>query len=197
MTHPVLLIHGIDDTGARFGKLLSVLQSRGLGPVHAMDIVPSDASITLQAMGEQVMNATRALQESAAAEKIDIVAYSMGALAARYFLQRLDGRSSVRRFVSLSGPHHGTLAAYLRWNAGSRQMRPGSPFLSDLNADGGQWGGVEIFSLWSPLDMTVIPATSSLLEGAHNRAFGVVLHRFMISDDRVIEAVVQALTGAD
>jgi triacylglycerol lipase len=103
----------------------------------------------------------------------------------------------VRRFVSVSGPHHGTLTAYLGRNAGTRQMRPGSRYLRQINAAEGEWGDMEVFSFWSPLDLVVIPATSSVLEGAQNRSFTVAQHHLMLSDDKVIEAVVQALADAD
>jgi len=76
-------------------------------------------------------------------------------------------------------------------------MRPGGRFLSDLNAGGGRWGDLEVFSFWSPLDLVVIPATSSVLANAHNQAFRVALHSRMLSDDRVIEAVIQALEPED
>jgi triacylglycerol esterase/lipase EstA (alpha/beta hydrolase family) len=197
MMHPVLLVHGVYDTSARFRKMSRVLQAHGLGPVHAMDITPSDASITLEAMGEQVMRSVRELKETAGAQQVDIVAFSMGALAARQLLRTPDGRSSVRRLVLLSGPHHGTLTAYLGWNVGARQMRPGSAFLRELKAGEDRWGDVEVFSFYSPFDLVVIPATSSVLDGAHNRAFRVVLHPLMLTDDRVIDAVVRALTSAD
>jgi triacylglycerol esterase/lipase EstA (alpha/beta hydrolase family) len=194
---PILLVHGINDTGARFDKMRGVLQDRGFGPAHAVNITPPDASITLEAMGEQVMDGIRVCQEAAEMQTVDIVAFSMGALAVRHALQNLDGRSSVRRLVSVSGPHHGTLTAHLSWRVGTKQMRPGSRFLRDLNAEGDRWGDVEVFSFWSPLDLVVVPATSSILEGAHNRAFRVALHHHMLSDDRVIEAVVQVLARAD
>jgi triacylglycerol lipase len=194
---PVLLVHGIYDTSARFDKMRRALLARGFFPVHAMDIIPHDASLTLEAMGEQVMDGVRACEAAAEGQKVDIVAFSMGALAARYALRNLGGQSSVRRLVSVSGPHHGTLTAYLGWKAGVRQMRPGSQWLRDLNAGGGRWGDVEVFSFWSRLDLVVIPATSSILEGAHNRAFNVALHHHMFTDDRVIEAVVQALAPVE
>ena len=190
-------MHGINDTGARFDRMRSVLLARGFGSVQAINITPSDASITLEAMGEQVMDGLRACQEAAGTQKVDIVAFSMGALAVRHALHNLDGRSRVRRFISVSGPHHGTLAAYLSWKSGTKQMRPSSRFLRDLNAGGDRWGDVEVFSFWSPLDLVVIPAVSSALESAHNRTFPVALHHRMLSDDRVIEAVVQTLARAD
>ena len=163
--YPILLVHGIDDSGARFSRMKAALVGRGLGPVRAMDIVPSDASISIEGMASQVRDAACALQRKTCAPRIDLVAFSMGALVARYFLQRQGGRSVVRRFISIAGPHHGTLIAYLRQNEGSRQMRPGSALLRGLNADVNPWGDVEVFSFWTPLDLMVIPATSSRLKG--------------------------------
>ena len=125
------------------------------------------------------------------------IAHTTRIRAARHYLHDLDGRSSVRRFVSVSGPHHGTLTAYLGWKIGTRQMRPGSRFLQDLNAGDGRWGDVEVSSFWTPFDLVVVPATSSVLEGANNQAFRVALHHQMLSDDRVLEAVIQALEPAE
>ena len=191
MSTPVLLVHGIDDTSARLETMRASLQSRGLGPVHCMDLSPSDGSISLQAMGEQVKQQTLSLREACGVAKIDIVAYSMGALAARWFLQELGGHASVRRFISVAGPHHGTLTAYLRSAVGTRQMRPRSPDLRHLNSLA--WGDVEVYSFWSPLDLMVIPATSALLEEAQNRSMLVAFHRWMITDKRVLSAVCDVL----
>jgi len=194
--YPILLVHGIDDTGTRFRKMRAALLARGFSPVYAMDIIPSDASVSIEAMGSQVLETVRKLQQTTHIQKVDVVAYSMGALAVRYFLQRQGGRSMVRRFISIAGPHHGTLSAYLCQNVGCFQIRPGSDLLHDLNADMYPWGDVKVSSFWSPLDLMVIPATSSLLVRAHNRAFKVVLHPWMVSDKRVIEAVAQTLAMA-
>jgi triacylglycerol esterase/lipase EstA (alpha/beta hydrolase family) len=192
--HPLLLVHGIDDTGARFKQMSCALRACGFDPVLAMDITPADGSISLEAMGNQVSNTVRTLRQKAQCQKVDIVAYSMGALVARYFIQRQGGRSGVRHFISLAGPHHGTLTAFFRQGIGCRQMRLDSALLQDLNAEADPWGNVEVFSFWSPLDLMIIPAASSLLLRAHNRAFCVPLHPLMVSDKRVIEAVIHALT---
>ncbi len=152
-TVPVLLIHGIDNSGKRLNIMRSALLKRGFNPVEAMDIFPSDASISFQEMGTQVQEAAVRLLDSSHATKIDMVAYSMGALAARYFLQKLGGKHIVRRFVSISGPHHGTVNAWLRPGAGCRQMRPNSRFLQDLNRDPDPFGEVEVFSFYTPYDL--------------------------------------------
>ena len=195
--YPLLCVPGIDDTSARFNKMRAALLKRGVDRVAVLDIIPSDGSIAFEVMAGQVQAAAQTLQQTTPAAKIDIVAFSMGTLAVRYYLQRLGGRSLVRRFISIAGPHHGTLMAYLRQNIGCRQMRPGSAWLRDLSADKNAWGGVEVFSFWTPLDLMIVPAHSSILEQGQTRTFGVLLHPWMLSDKRVIEAVAQTLTAPD
>jgi triacylglycerol esterase/lipase EstA (alpha/beta hydrolase family) len=191
--YPVLLVHGIDDNHTRLGRISTALLVHGFAPVSAMDIVPPDGSISIENMGEQVLNAVRQLQQTALSPKVDIVAYSMGVLAARHFLQRQGGQAMVRRFISIAGPHHGTLAAYMRQGKGVRQMRPGSALIQDLNNDRAPWGDVEVFSFWTPLDLTIIPASSARLPGARNRSFIVPMHPLMVYDRRVIAAILQIL----
>jgi triacylglycerol lipase len=191
--YPVLLVHGIYDDHNRLRRIYTALLKHGFPSIFAMDIVPSDGSISIESMGEQVRHAALHLQQAALSQKVDIVAYSMGVLAARHFVQRQDGQTLVRRFISISGPNHGTLTAYLGWGKGVRQMRPDSPLLNDLNADPASWGSVEVSCFWSPLDLTILPATSARLDGARNRSFLVPMHPLMVYDRRVIDAVKQTL----
>jgi len=191
--HPILLVHGIDDNHTRLGRMSAALQAHGFAPVFAMDIVPPDGSISIECMGEQVRDAVLKLQQVTLSTKVDIVAYSMGALAARYFLQRQGGRALVRRFISIAGPHHGTLTACLRRGKGVSQMRPGSALIRDLNIDQTPWEDVEVSCFWSPLDLTIVPAKSACLLAARNRSFLVPIHPLMVYDQGVIAAVLQTL----
>jgi triacylglycerol lipase len=195
MIHPVLLVHGIDDTCVRFYKMRTILQAHGFDFIEGLNLIPHNGSIPFSIMGEQVRDGVRMLLQKTGAPKVDIVAHSMGALAVRYYLQRLEGHSLVRRFISLAGPHHGTLTAHFRQNVGCQQMRPASPFLQDLNLNNAQWGNVQVYSFWTPLDLMILPPTSSILNGAHNRAFNVLLHPWMATDLKVIEAVAQTLAA--
>lgn len=190
---PVLLVHGIDDTHRTLEPLRAYLVAAGWPEVEAMDLTPNDASSGLPALAEQVGAAAARLRARTGSDKIDVVAFSMGALATRYWLMRLDGKPAVRKFISLSGPHHGTWIAYFRGNTGAVQMRPGSPLLADLARDEGDWAPVEVISFWTPLDLMIVPARSSILTGATEQTFPVVAHPLMLRDGRVLEAVEQAL----
>ena len=126
-------------------------------------------------------------------EKIDLVAFSMGGLVTRYWLQRLGGLERVQRYVTLSTPHHGTLLAYLIPNAGCRQMRFGSTFLRDLASDADRLAALDFTSFWTPLDTIILPARSSIMPQARNERMVIALHPLMVWQGSVQRAVAAAL----
>lgn len=190
---PVLLVHGIDDDASAFDVLRARLEREGWPHVQAISLVPNDGSEGIPALARQVAREAEALRARTGARRVDVVGFSMGALVARYWLQLQGGRLVVRRFISLSGPHAGTRMAWLRRGKGVRQMRPGSPLLQYLQSLQRPWGEVEAHSFWTPWDLTIFPASSSRLRGASERTFPVLLHPWMLTDARVLDAVVEVL----
>ncbi|MBX5482558.1 MAG: alpha/beta fold hydrolase [Myxococcaceae bacterium] len=192
--HPVLFIHGLNDRADGFAKMQRTLETAGAMHLHAVDLVPNDGSVSLRELAAQVDRAAETLLRESGAEKLDIVAFSMGTLVARHWLQKLNGKARTRRFISISGPHAGTWAAHLLRRPGIREMRPGSAFLRELEADPDPFGDVEVHVLYTPLDLIILPAKSSLLKQARSaRAFPVLLHPLMLSDRRVLRAVRELL----
>jgi len=190
--HPVLLIHGIDDTEALFQPLRAVLEDQGL-TVHTINLTPNDGSVGLDRLAEQVLhfaNTHLGLEGS-----FDLVGFSMGGLVARYYLQRLGGLERVRRFITISSPHRGTWTAFLRSNAGARQMRPRSSFLEDLNRDAATLQRVAHLSVWTSLDLMILPANSSRLPASRSLCIRVAAHPLMLRSARVSRSVLEALSG--
>jgi triacylglycerol lipase len=195
---PALLVHGIWDTGKSFSRMRTALDAAGISPVHAIDLTPNDGRAPLAKLAAQIDAAARRLMDDVASPRIDLVGFSMGALASRYWIQRLGGRECVRRFISISGPHAGTANAYAVPLAGPREMRPGSALLTDLASDPDPWGKVEVHCFWTPFDLMILPARSSVLPGARTvQKFRVPMHRWMITDARVIRAVCDVLRSGD
>ncbi len=126
-------------------------------------------------------------------QKFDLVAFSMGGLVARYYLQRLGGLERVDRFVTLSTPHHGTWMAYAIGNPGCRQMRPRSPFLLDLASDADRLQRLRFTSFWTPLDLIILPARSSEVAGARNVKTWITMHPLMVWQPSSLRAVAAAL----
>jgi triacylglycerol lipase len=190
---PVLLVHGMHDTPSGLDTLKAHLERAGWPVVRAVSLEPNNGSVSVPEMARQVARAAEALRLETGASRIDVVAFSMGALVTRFWVQWLGGKQEVRRFVSISGPHKGTLMAYLLPGAGVKQMRPRSRLLEALNRDPHPWGQVEVFTFWTPMDLIVVPANSAQLPDATDRTFPVLLHPLMTRDERVLDAVVEVL----
>lgn len=189
---PVLLIHGIKDDARKMEPLARHLRAEGR-VVQTMSLRPSWGQKGLDELAQQL--ATEADRTFPAEQKFDLVAFSMGGLVSRYYLQRLGGLARVRRFITISTPHRGTLAAHFIPNPGCRQMRPGSEFLRDLASDAADLGHVGFTSLWSPLDLIILPAHSSVVPEARCVKLWIVAHPLMVWQRSALRAVAAALEG--
>jgi triacylglycerol lipase len=188
--NPVLLVHGINDTGAVFNKMGLYLRQRGLS-VYTVDLVPNNGAEVLDKLAQQVANYVAATFEPE--QPLDLVGFSMGGIVSRYYLQRLGGIERVQRFITISSPHKGTVVAYGSWQPGCVQMRPNSDFLKDLNSDVQMLKQIDFTSIWTPYDLMILPATSSQLDIGKEVTVPVVLHPLMLTDFGTLEIVAKAL----
>jgi triacylglycerol lipase len=193
---PVLFVHGTDDTPGAFFAMLDAFEEAGWPKerLHAVRLHPNNGQMPIEVMAYQIRSAAEGLRKRTGAERIDVVAFSQGTLSSRYWMQELGGRGRVRRFVSISGPHHGTRVANMKSDPALVQMRPGSDFLRELNRRENPLGDIEVFSFWTPLDSTVVPADSARLPGATERTFLVPMHQLMLTNPAVISATMEVLS---
>ena len=191
---PVVLVHGIDDSPRVFTAMRAHLRRAGFEHVSAVRLSPNDGTLPLEALAAQLAAHVSQVRRERGSEQVDVVAFSMGALVTRVWMLEQGGRHHVRRFVSISGPHGGTATGWLRGNEGATQMRWNSPLLRRLPRDARAFAPAEVFSLWSPLDLMILPAHSSRLVGAAERTFPVLLHPLMLFDGRVLRSVTEALS---
>lgn len=196
MSTPVLLVHGIWESGGRFDRMVQELAHAEIGPTRALSLRPSDGSAPIEDLAGQIAHGAKALLDETGARRLDLVGFSMGALASRYFIQRGGGRELIRRFISIAGPHAGTLMAYVMRKPGVRQMRPKSPLLEDLAQDDDPFGEVEVHTLWTPFDAMIVPPRSSRLSAAaSDHRLPIALHRWMITHPRAVERVKAILSA--
>jgi len=184
----VVLVQGIYDRYV--GNMQEMLSRKGW-ELFTVRLKPNDGSVGFEVMAGQLEAFVNA--NVPAGEKFDLVGFSMGGLVCRYYIQKMGGYLRVRRFVTLSTPNHGTLWACLSGRAGVKQMRPGSEMLRELNGDVSKLGALDYTSIYTPLDLTIVPATSSRLEGAHNVVVWVPLHPLMVWMRGPLRAVEGAL----
>ncbi len=190
--NPVLLVHGIYDTAAKFNAMTAHLQALGW-EVHRLSLRPNDGSAPLERLAQQVADYVK--ETFGPRQAIDLLGFSMGGVVTRYYLQRLGGLERVQRYVSVSAPNHGTLLAFGLPRPGVWQMRPGSDFLQDLNQDCRQClAGVQVTIIWTPFDLMILPAQSSSLGFGREVKLLVPVHGWMVRHPQTLEQVAIALS---
>lgn len=188
--NPVLLVHGWLDTRAKFDKMAGYLRNLGL-EVHSFDLVPNLGNIELEKLADQVADyADRTIEGD---RHFDLIGFSMGGIVSRYYVQRLGGIDRVQRFIAISSPHQGTLTGYSLNLPGIAQMRPKSALLEDLNRDAAMLERLNFTSIWTPFDAIILPANSCQMPVGREIKVNVLVHAWMVSDDRVLQAVAEEL----
>ena len=186
----ILFVHGYFCNRAIWLSFMRAAAARGylceaLTLPQPFGPIESNASIVDTAIDELLARATR---EKAGADRVVIVAHSMGGLVVRAALRSIDA-TRVAHVITLGTPHHGTFTARY-WNIPSVvQMRLDSPWLKALDAEEMQQGNglprSAYTTLFSHHDNLVFPQETARLEGAHEIAIGGVGHVALVYDERV------------
>ena len=188
---PVLLLHGYGCNSGYWTHLTPLLDAARIS--HAsVDLEPVAGSI--DAYVPLVEKAVQDLCARTGAQKIAIVAHSMGGLVARAWM-RDHGTRRVARVLTLGTPHHGTALARFGLGQNAFQMRPGSPWLQALAQGEDAATRALVTSLYTHHDNIVAPQESSRLPGARNLEFGGIGHVALGSNPRVLAAVMQELAA--
>ncbi|WP_026101919.1 esterase/lipase family protein [Geminocystis herdmanii] len=183
----ILMVHGITDTGNVFDTMKSYFQNKGF-TIYTLDLIPNFGSADLRDLAQQVKQFIDTQFPSE--EKIILLGFSMGGLVTRYYLQRLNGLTKVDRYISISAPNNGTNLAYLPPLKGIQQMCPNSEFLQDLNHDVKETlGMINCLIIWTPFDLMILPANSSILGIGKEVDIPILIHKWMLSDQRVFDEI--------
>lgn len=179
----VVLVHGFLETGASFSVLRKRLEKRGV-QCFIPRLQPSDGRGGLENIAARLKQDID--EKFGTREPISIVAFSMGGLVSRYYLQNLGGAARCENLITIASPHNGTEMARLYPSLGAEQMRPSSQFLTDLYATQAKLGKMPVVSYRTPLDLVILPAASSIWDRAENLSIPVLLHPLMLSSHCVL-----------
>ena len=72
-------------------------------------------------------------------------------------------------------------------------MRPGSPFLTQLDHTQSRLGKIPITSYRTPMDLIILPPTSSIWDRAENLEYRVLMHPLMLTSGPVLADIEQRL----
>jgi triacylglycerol lipase len=188
--NPVILVHGFKDTGRKLEWMARHLRREGWD-VRTVTLSPSWGQVGIDVLAKQLDDFIRT--NFCDDQPLDLVGFSMGGLVCRYYVQRLGGLTRIRRLVTISTPHNGSQLAHLLRNTGCRQMVPNSEFLRDLNRDADTLARLQFTSVWTPLDLMILPARSSHMSVGNERRLWVIAHPLMVFQRNCIRAVAEIL----
>ncbi len=192
--NPVVLVPGYRDRSSVFRSLTNHLQKERFD-VHPLTLHPSDGRVPLDRLAQQVAEyVDRSFDPD---QRLDFIGFSMGGIVLRYYLQRLGGLQRAEHFVTLGSPHRGTWMAYYSRRPGVRQMRPQSSFLVDLATDETVLAQIKFTSIWTPLDLTIVPPSSSVTTVGKHRPLLLPYHRALVTDGKALQAVAQILRDGE
>lgn len=162
---PIILVQGYSEPSWYFMYgIYRNLKKNGWANIYPVNLFPNIADITEQAkiVSAKIEQAKKENNVS----KVDYIAHSMGGLIGRYYIQNMNGVSSINHYISISTPHYGTYVAWAGPGEAGKQMRPGSDFLTKLNTGNPIQGNISYTSIWTKTDEIVIPAENALLRGS-------------------------------
>lgn len=162
---PILLVHGWGANSACFIAVQLWLKLRGYKNVYAVSYTPP--VIRAEKLARQLAVHIDKALAATGAQKVHIVAHSMGGLLTRHAIKNLGMAGKIDKVVTLGSPHMGSKLAGLVPGGGNiPQMRYRSEFCRELG-EGGLTPGKDVryFSIYSEFDNFVLPNHSSVLDG--------------------------------
>ena len=187
----VVMVHGIFEDGKAFDSLKRRLENHGI-QCFVPKLKPVDGRGGLDKIAAGLKSDID--KEFGEADKFALVAFSMGGLVSRYYLQHLGGAERCEEFITISTPHHGTQFAYAYPTKGVHQMRPGSDFLRNLEETEDTLGDIPVTSHRTPMDLIILPPSSSVWLRAENHSHNALLHPLMLHTKSVLDDVEKRLT---
>ena len=195
---PILLVHGYLCNSGLWMALRRRLQAAGLGPIYTVTLTPLFGAIDM--LVPKLDARIEAICVATGADKLMIVAHSMGGLVVRAYLAQVRtpaSASRVAKLVTLGSPHHGTRLAKRGLGVNARQMRFHSEWLKRLadkeSAAAARSDPPATLSIYTLNDDIVYPPESSVLPWAENVPVSAVGHMGLVFSAAVAARVIRFL----
>ncbi|GAB4063731.1 hypothetical protein GCM10028777_07840 [Angustibacter speluncae] len=157
---PILLLHGMVDNRSIFSLLRRGLRRKGFGRVLTRNYSPVTNDV--RAAARDLADEVEQICARTGYERVHVIGHSLGGLIARYYVQRLGGDARVHTLVTMATPHNGTHVARLVSTELTRQLRPGSDLVRELDEPTDRCR-TRFIAYWSDLDQMVVPQRNGRL----------------------------------
>src|SRR6056297_60717 len=190
---PILFVHGWSSGSHAFMLLSGYLKRKGYKNLYTMTYRPIMAGS--ERLARKVVDRIDEVLRETGAEKVNIIAHSVGGVLTRYAIKNLDAEDRINMLISIAGPHLGTrVAALMPYGRNTLELLYESDFMEALAAGGLTPGRVKYVSIYSAFDNFVIPQTSAELgEGARNHKLPYHGHLRLLYSRKVNRIILEEL----
>lgn len=188
----VVFVHGFFCNRALWNPWMSRLRAEGV-PFVAVSLEPVFGSISDYV---STIDTAVARLEAATGRAPLVIAHSMGGLAVREWMHRVErGHLRVHHVVTIGTPHHGTWIARWGRTVNGSEMRLKSPLVTRLAEAGTAQRHALFTCFYGNCDNIVFPASTATLAGADNRHLPGVAHVQMAFHESVFSEAWRLLKG--
>ena len=162
---PVVFVHGYCGSERVWSPLRAALSTAGFNCLIALcyNAITSTVDQVADRLADEALRA----MDATGAPGVHLIGHSLGGLVVREAVQRRGLAAYTRAAVTIATPHAGTWVARFAPGPCARQMRPGSPFLTELGATGFS-AGPRWLVLQGQADR-VVPPRSAMLDAVAPR----------------------------
>lgn len=184
-SRPLLLVHGYNCSRGVWWLLRRQLEAAG-HTVATVSLAPPYTNIgkLVPQLAQRIENVCQAT----GADRVVLVAHSMGGLVCRSYLAR-HGSDRVERLITIASPHSGSELARIGIGKNAREMEPGSLWLKDLAQAGLP---VPAVAIRTPHDNFVMPQDNQRLPGAIDVALEGIGHLAVLFTRRTTAELIAA-----
>ena len=161
---PILLIHGYLQNASNWVFLKRKLCQRGFGPIYTLNLAHPFRSISDYA--ELVSQKAKAIAEETNTYDLILIGHSMGGLVSAWYAAKFAEPGKVSDVITIGSPMGGTKFAAIALGSNGREMRCGSEFVQQLQAEFWKNHPIRFYHIASKADQIILPS-SSALTGLH------------------------------
>lgn len=157
---PILLVHGFMHNQSAWSWLRRQFKMEKLGPVYSINLQPNGSSI--EEFARQIALKADEIQRETGQNQLILIGHSMGGVVCSYYAEQIAEKGRVTDLITLGSPLDGSRPAVIPGKAAcARELRPGSPLLTELAKRRAKSKGVRYYHVASLFDAMVLPTQSA------------------------------------